>query len=371
VRSVKYKILHTEASDGWGGQEIRIFNEILGMRERGHIVMLAAPPHARIFGRCEEAGVKCFAVPMAKKSFIPSVFRITSLLRDERVDIIGTHSSRDSWIGSLAGRLANVPVVRYRHISSELKRDPLTRFAYGRMNDAIITTGDFIKTQIERDLGVAPAKVHAIPTGVNIDYYEGADGSKLRTELGLGADDRVVGCASVLRSWKGHEYLIKAMPAVLGKVPSARLVIAGEGPMRFRLEQWVGELDLPDRVILLGHREDIADVIAAFDVSVLASYASEGIPQFLLQSMASKKPVVGARTGGIPEVIEDGVNGFLVPVRDESAIAEAVIRVLSDPAGAAGMGEAGLEMVRRRHTSGAMLDRIESLYSELLAARKV
>lgn len=366
----KLKILHTEASDGWGGQEIRIFSEMLGMRERGHVVSLAAPAHAKIYGRSELAGVKCFDVPMSMKSFIGSLMRLVSIIRDDKIDIIATHSSRDSWIGSIAGRLAGIPVVRYRHISSVLNKSILTKFAYRSLYDAVVTTGDFIKEQIVRDLGTPPGKIHSIATGVNTPLYMNADSSKVRDELGLGPDDRVVGCAAVLRSWKGHEYLVKSMPAVLEKIPGAVLVLAGEGPVRPYIENWSEELGITDRVRLLGHRDDIADVIAAFDVSVLASFASEGIPQFVLQSMASSKPVVGTTTGGIPEVVKDGVNGIVVPPKDENAIADAVIRILDDPETARRMGEAGLAMIREKHTLDVMLDRIEALYSELTAARR-
>ena len=363
----KLTILHTEASDGWGGQEIRIFNEMLGMMGRGHRVMLAAPRHAKIYQRSKEAGVETFDVPMGRSSFASSVLQIAWLILKENVSIVNTHSSRDSWTGSIAGRSTCTRVVRSRHISSDLGRNMFTRFVYRNLNDAIITTGEFIKDQIVNDLGVDGAKVHPIPTGVDISRFGRADGSTLRVELGLSPGVPVLGIAAVMRGWKGHEFLLKAMPGVLNVFPDARLVVAGDGPGRWLVEHFMKELGIEDMVILLGHRDDVENVIAAFDVSILPSYASEGIPQFVLQSMASGKPVIGTTVGGIPEVVSDGVTGLLVPPKDPDAIADAAIKLLSDADMRKRMGDAGRTAVLERHTMDAMLDAVERLYDEVLA----
>lgn len=365
--SKKPIILHTEASNGWGGQEIRIINEILGMRSRGYEVVLATPPDAAIYNKARDAGIETFAVEMDKSRFISSVFRIARIIKERSVSIVNTHSSRDSWVGSIAGRLRGVKVLRTRHISSPFNESPLTRLVYGPLTDGVITTGDFIRRQIIRELRLNPDKVHSIPTGVDVESFISAKGDKVRAELGLSEKDLVIGTAAVHRSWKGHEYTIKAMPDVLSAVPEARLVLAGDGPQRHSLEGLVRDSGLADKVILPGHRDDIPEVIAAFDISVLASYASEGIPQFVLQSMAAGKPVIATEVGGIPEVVKDGVNGILVPPRDPSAIAHAVKALGSDPVLARRMGEAGRAMAAREHSMETMLDRIEALYKGVMS----
>lgn len=360
-------VLHTEASNGWGGQEIRILSEMLGMKARGHDVLLATPPDTTIYAKASAAGISVFPVRMDNRSFISGVSGLRRLIKEHSVNIVNTHSSKDSWIGSLAGRLAGVKVIRSRHISSKLNTNLFTKLVYGRLCDAVTTTGEFIKGQIITELGIDPARVRSIPTGIDVGRYDGISGRTVREEFGVGPDGLVIGTAAVLRSWKGHEYVMQAMPKVRERFPEAKLMIAGEGPMRPYLEEFIRDNGLDDMVVLMGHRDDIAEVIAAFDVCVLASYASEGIPQFVLQSMASGKPVIGTTVGGIPEVVTDGVTGLLVPPKDSDAIAGAAVRLFSDAAMRARMGNAGRAVVYERHTLDVMLDEVERLYGEVLS----
>jgi glycosyltransferase involved in cell wall biosynthesis len=358
-------ILHTEESDGWGGQEIRILSEMLGMKGRGYDVLLATPDDTSIFRRAREAGIETYAVPMAKGDFFKAVFMLAGIMRDRKVGIVNTHSSRDSWIGAVAGRMAAVKVLRTRHISSKLNKNPLTRLVYGPLCDSIMTTGEFIKEQIVRELKIDPRKIRSIPTGIDIDRFSSGDGARVRDELGIGKNDAVLGTAAAIRSWKGHEYLLEAMPLITKEFPDVKLILAGDGPIMYLIQKRISELGLKKSVFLLGHREDVPAVINAFDISVLASYASEGIPQFVLQSMAAGKPVIGTAVGGIPEVVKDGVNGIIVPPRDSEAIARAVKTLLSDPDKARRMGRAGYEMAARGHTLERMLDDIEELYEKV------
>ncbi len=364
---MKPVILHTEVSDGWGGQEIRIFNEIMGVKKRGYEVILATPSHTTISRRAKESGIETYDVPMDKADIVLGIYETAKIVKKRQVSIINTHSSRDSWIGSIAGRLTGAKVVRTRHISSDLKKDVLTKLVYGPLCDAIITTGEFIRGQLINELGLAGEKVTSIPTGIDIERFSSGDGKKVRTELGIGQGDIVLGTAAALRSWKGHEFLIKAIPILLKDYPQIKMVFAGEGRRKRRMINWIDELGISKNVFLLGHREDVADVINSFDISLLVSYASEGIPQFVLQSMAASKPVIGTTVGGIPEVVRDGVNGFLVPPMDPAAIADAVKNLLAEPGRVGRMGKAGYDMAVKEHSLNAMLDNLEALYHRLAA----
>ncbi len=361
-----FRILHTEASVGWGGQEIRILSEMLGMKERGHMAALAAPEHAKIYKRASEAGIKVFGIDFDCRSLFITGHKLRKLIQSERIEILNTHSSRDSWAGGLAGRIARIKVVRTRHISSRLRPNPFTRLVYGPLNDGVITTGSFIKEQLVRELKLSPDKIFPIPTGIDVERFAAADGERVRREFGIAADEPVVGIAAALRSWKGHLHIVRAMAEVVRHFPDARLLIAGEGDLRKGITELIAELGLQDSVILAGHREDIPDIIAAFDVSVMASYASEGIPQFALQSMAAGKPVVGTDTGGIPEVVKDGINGCIVPPRNPEALAGAILKLLSEPGKAREMGMAGRRMAIEGHTKEKMLDDTEALYRKVL-----
>lgn len=358
-------ILHTEASTGWGGQEIRILNEMLGMRRRGHRLWLATPADSAIFRRAAAAGIETFPMRMDAPYFIQGVIKVFSIMKKYGVSLVNTHSSRDSWIGSIAGRLAKTKVLRTRHISSQLNHGPLTRLVYGRLCDGIITTGEFIKGQIVRELGVDPGKITPVPTGVDVELFSKANGQRVRQELGIPPESPVIGIAAVLRSWKGHLDLLSSMRAVIDEYPEARLVLAGEGPRRSIIERTVKNLGLESHVRMAGFREDVHEVIQSFDVAVLSSYASEGIPQFVLQAMAAGKPVVGTRVGGVPEVIQDGKTGMLVPPQDPESMARALKLLLRDPQQRKCMGEQGYRRVTDFYTMDAMLDRLEELYGAM------
>lgn len=360
-------ILHTEASDGWGGQEIRIFNEMSGMRDRGYGILLAAPAHSTIYRKATEAGFETFAVPMNRASFIPGVLFLYRLIKARSVSLINTHSSRDHWVGSIAGRLSGIKVIKTRHISSRFNRSAFTRLAYKGLCDAIISTGEYIRERLRVELGVRSEKVHSVPTGISVERFGSGRRDHVRDEFDIASDVKIIGIAAVLRSWKGHIYILRALSLLLKDFPGVRLMFVGDGPYRPSIEEEIARLGLGGQVILAGHRDDMEDVISAFDIAVMASYESEGVPQFALQAMASGKPMVGAISGGIPEVIQDGVTGLLVPPKDPEAMAAAFKKLLSTEGLAEKMGDAGREVVISNFSFEGMLDKIEGIYAGLLS----
>ena len=173
---------------------------------------------------------------------------------------------------------------------------------------------------------------------------------------------------AVLRSKKGHRYFVEAAREVARALPAVRFLIVGEGPMRATVERWIAEAGLSGAVFLLGHREDIPEVMAALDVMVLPSRRAEGVPQVLTQALAMERAVVTTDVVGVTEMVEDGVTGVVVPPEDAPALAKAVIGLLEDPERARGMGRAGRRRVAAGFSLGGMLDRMEVIYSEVAAA---
>ncbi len=172
---------------------------------------------------------------------------------------------------------------------------------------------------------------------------------------------------SVLRSWKGHLTLLEAV-AMLRKKRPIHLAIAGEGPMRRDLPREIERLQLGDSVTLLGHRTDVPNLLASLDVLALPSYAHEGIPQIILQAQAMARPIVATRIGGIPEVVEDGKTGLLVERKDSQALAEAIGRLLDDPAFARGLGQNGRQQIEAKYSLDAMGERLLALYEATITA---
>jgi len=213
--------------------------------------------------------------------------------------------------------------------------------------------------------GIAPGRVLFVPNG--IAAREPTPGRDPRRELGIAADAPVVGSVGTLRPEKRFDVLLRAA-ARLVAWPGFRVVIVGAGPERGRLERLAAELGLADAVMLLGARTDVPDVIRAFDVAVNCS-DFEGTPLSVLEYMDAGLPVVAARVGGLPSLIDDGVHGLLVPRRDPAALADALDELLADGDRRRAMGAAGRRRRSAEFDLEVMVDRLEDLYERLYAYR--
>jgi glycosyltransferase involved in cell wall biosynthesis len=361
----KLRILHTEASLGWGGQEIRILTEAAGMRSRGHDVRLACPSNARIYAEAERFEVPAVALPIGRKG-PAGVIALRRLLARHRVDVLNSHSSTDSWLAALGLRLfwfgkeRPPALVRTRHISAPVPNQAATRWLYTRATAEIVTTGEAIRQHLIRDIGVAPARVTSIPTGVDPIYFDPGDKQGARRMLRLPQAVPLVGIIATLRSWKGHRYLVEAMTLLAHR--EAQLVIVGEGPQRAALETQIAELKLEDRVRLVGNQYDVAPWLRALDVFVLPSYANEGVPQALLQAMLIGVPCVTTDAGSIGEVAIHDTTALVAPKQNAVSLAAAIDRLLGNAALGARLAWSARDRTQTKFGLNAMLDQMEAVF---------
>lgn len=362
-------ILHTEASMGWGGQEIRVFSEVSWLRGRGHAVGLVVPPGSLLGERAEKAGIPVAWISMPRALVPFAVLQIAARLRREHAQVLVTHSSMDAWTAGIAARLVGVPVVRMRHLSVPVRSNPVSGAVYTVLCDRIVTTGEAIRTLLIHHLRVPPEKVVSIPTGVDLEAFDPSrpDPMRFREELGLNADTPLLGMVAVLRSWKGHRVFLQALRRIRETRPNVHAVLVGEGPFRSVIEDAIQAYGLGHHVWLLGHREDVGDVLRALDVVVSASTAAEGVPQALLQALAMCRPVVASDAGGVGEVIRLGETGWLVPSGDPEALARAIVEALTDRTRAARMGVLGRKVVEAEYSLNRMGERMEQLYGAVVA----
>ena len=358
------RILHTEASRGWGGQEIRILTEAAGMIARGHAVELACPADARIFSEAPRFNVPAHAVPIGRKNPM-GLFAMRAFLRANPYDIVNAHSSTDTWLAALASRGWKAPpLVRTRHISAPVPDNRATRWLYRRASTHVVTTGEALREQLIRHNGLMPVNVTSVPTGIDPGRFPATDAltrQSRRREVGLPPDASIVGIVATLRSWKGHRFLLEAL-ASMRDIP-AHVAIVGDGPQRVALEEQAKSLGVADRVTFAGNRDDVAPWLQSFDLFALPSYANEGVPQALLQAMFTGLGCVTTSAGAIPEIAIDGRTARVVARENPEAIATALRELIADPAQASALGGNARELVLAKHSLNAMLDRMEAVFA--------
>jgi glycosyltransferase involved in cell wall biosynthesis len=339
------------------------------MADRGHRTLLLTLREAQLRQRALATSLEVATFRGGKLWFLPEVMRLALLLRSWQVDVLNTHSSRDGWLLGMAGRLARVPLIlRTRHIEVDYPDRWLSQHAFRSLADVVLTTSERIRRQFVGEMGLAEERVVTVPTGIDVTRFrpEGPRADLGRAASGV-ASPRV-GMVSVLRSWKGHETFLEAVDRLRPSSWSADWVVVGEGPRRAQIEESIARRGLTGTVRLIGHREDVPEVLRVLDLLVIPSTGHEGIPQIGLQALACGIPVVGSDVGGIPEIIRPGETGRIIPVRDASALALAIRAVFAEPELTRTMVERGRRLVLDRYSREAMLDVLESLYRRFLPA---
>jgi len=360
------RIVHTESSLGWGGQEIRILAESQGLIRRGHQVSLVCPPEARIFTEARTWGVPAVGMPLAKKRLV-GLRGLIEWFRANRCDVVSSHSSTDSWLAALAlltlGR--PFPIVRTRHISAPVPRNPWTRWLYTRAAARVVTTGERLRRQLIDENRFPAERIESVPTGVDAGRFRPGERAAARQQLGLDSERSLVGIVATLRSWKGHRYLVEALKAL---PESVALAIVGDGPQREALAKRIGQLGLGRRVRMAGDQADVLPWLRALDVFVLPSYANEGVPQALVQAMLVGLPCVTTAAGGIPEIAEHERSALVVPPRDPAALAAAIARLLADEGLRRELGTAARKHCVENCSYERMLERMEAIYRDAARA---
>lgn len=355
------KILHTESSPGWGGQENRILNEALGLEKLGAKVYILCQPESILFKKASEAGVEVFTYPMRKSYDIKAIYYTMRLIKKLQIDVINTHSGKDTYIGGIAGKLSrrNPLIVRTRHLAL-----PITStFSYKYLSDVVVTVSEYVRNYLISK-GIHPQKVFAVSTGIDIEKFN-PDKVKvtLREELQLNKEIPLIGTVGVLRKKKGHHILLEAIPRVLKEFPQACFVLVGDGPQRKNIEDKIKELKLYKNVLMLGHRDDVPQILKSIDLFVLPTL-QEALGTSFLEAMAMGKPVIGSDVDGVREVIDDGINGYLIPPDKPDILSKKIIELLKNPQKASQMGQAGRKKIQSKYTLEHMCQEMFNLYSK-------
>ena len=364
----RIRVVQVLATGSNGGAQEHLYSLLTRMdHERYDVSVVALSPGSAV-RKLQRAGISVLVIDEPDDAIC--VGALAAHLADLRPDVVHAHMFRAETVATRAvlalveighRRPYLVSTVHSSRVRHEADRDIL-RDLTPHM-DRLIAVSKAIETKI-RDEGRDTVPVQLIYNGVDLERYDHQEACcTLPEEYGMEPGSQIVGVVARLEPEKGHPTLVEAWPKVLRAVPDSYLLIVGEGSRRDVLEAQARELRIAHRVVFTGRRDDVPAVTAALDVAVLPSYReAQGLT--ILEAMALSRPVVASDVGGIPEMIEDGKTGLLVPPHDADALAAAIVRLLTNHPLADTLGRAGHDMVHDRFCIELMVGATQSIYDE-------
>lgn len=348
------------------GGEVCLANLAAGLVRGGHEVTGIVRPGSRLARELPARGVPARELPLHDWYDPVTVRAVRAWLRDGDIDVIHAHTPRDWFIAAAASVGTGSVVVASRHVLRPVAHAALKRPFLRRLGALIAVSGAV--GDAARGL-LAPERSFVVPNGVAVPA-PAVEGDDPRAELGLAPGDAVVGCVARLRPEKGVAVVLEAAARLRERWPRLVVVVLGDDPSGTghpdELRRLAARLGLGTRVRFCGYRADAARLCGAFDVHVTASLA-EPCGLATLEAMARGRPVVGTASGGTPELIDDGIEGFLVPPADPARLAARLDCLLDSPGLRSEMGRRGLRRVQRDFSLGLMVDRTEAVYRLALA----
>jgi len=363
--------------DLWAGAEVQLvtlMRYLVRYETCTFIVVLFN--EGRLASELRTMGVPVQVISESRYGLMGLVVRLAQVFRQVRPQIVHTHKYKDNIVAMLAAQLTGgTQIVRMVHGLPEpfgglksfkmfcyvtldrlLSRVWARRFVAVSVSIATVLRGKF-----------AADRIICIHNGIDLERLQIIENktSKIKSFLRIEAHETVVGSVGRLSTVKAQDRLLCAAQQLVLAGYKVRVLLVGEGPMEQSLKELTKHLDLGRVVVFAGHQERIADYLSAMDVFVLPSL-SEGIPMALLEALALERPVVATRVGGIPEVIEHGVNGLLVDPADSSSLAGSIRELIDDRSKAAGLGKAGRIRIEREFSASLMADRMSDMYRSVL-----
>lgn len=359
----RFAVLHLNTERTWRGGERQTLWLARELDRRGHRSLIAARTGSPLAQRAGEQGVSVVPIRPWSELDLWTARALRRRMAAEGIQILHAHTGRAVGLGALAVCGTTLRLVATRRVDFPLSVDAYSRWKYRRL-DRVAAISSGVRVVLQNG-GIPDEKIRVIPSGIDPDGYPStADRARLRAARGLSLTDRLVVHAGALVPHKDQTTLLRAFARLVRAVPTARLLLLGEGPLREALEREAAADSLKDRVFFLGQRSDVLEYTALADLFVFSS-REEGLGTALLDAMFLGVPTAATAAGGIPDLYGGPTASELSPVADPAALADNMARALLDPADAAGRVDRGLRRARN-FTVSAMADGYEALYSEVL-----
>lgn len=367
-------IVHILSSFEMGGQERVALELATGQVAAGYrvtVLSLAPPPDGPMTAEFEAAGAGVARVARPRPGVDPAlVLRLSRWLREHGADLAHTHNRMPLIYGAPAAWLSRTAVVHTKHGNNPKggKRLLAGKLA-ARFLDAFVAVSEETAAFARRRKEVDARRLTVIPNGIELGRFHPDPSARrrVRAELGIEADAWVVGTVGRVAVEKNQQLLLRAAAPLLGR--ESRLVVVGDGPLLPSLSELATATGIAPFVHLLGGRSDVPDVLNALDVFVLSS-STEGLPLAVPEAMATGLPVVATRVGGIPDVVDEGRTGFLVPAGDEAALRDRLARLKADPELSRACGGQARSAAVGRFSAERMRREYLELYERILTSRR-
>lgn len=319
------RIAHIDTERTWRGGEQQAYSLIDHLRTMGHVNVGVVRAHSPFHKRLEAAGVPVCAVRPLGEWDVRSAFRVNRYLKNEKIDVCHAHTAHGAALAALATVATGIPVVATRRVDFHLASNPFSKWKYGRA--AVIAA---ISQNVRRVLvedGVPLRKIEVVPSGLDFSRFRSVRPLS-RAAMGVRSGSILIGQIAALADHKDQVTFVRAIRLLRDGNSDVQALLVGEGDQRSRLESLIADLDLSGAVLLAGFKANPLDYCASFDIFCLSSKL-EGLGTSVLEAMALKVPVVATRSGGIPEIIQEGVTGFLAEPRNPPALADALKKAFS------------------------------------------
>lgn len=365
----KFRVLHVNTERTWRGGEQQMMYLVSGLRRRGHEAEVACQPGSPLAERAQAEGAPTFEIKMRGEADPIAITRLRKTIRRGHYDFLHMHTSHAHTLGCLAAAVSRRSAIRVvaRRVDFSIRKHLTSILKYQWGVDRYIAISQRVRNVLVED-GVAPEKISIVHSGIDLARFENAEPKDLRAEFGLAPETFVVGNIAHFADHKGQQYLVAAVPLVLAERPDTKFFLVGEGELGEALKAQTRELGVTDNVIFTGFRTDIPQLLEFFDLFVMSSHM-EGLCTSLLDAMAMRKPIVATYAGGIPEIVTNEHNGLLVPPRNPSALAEAILALIDDRDKARTLAENGRTVVEQEFSANAMVEKTIKVYEELYRQR--
>jgi glycosyltransferase involved in cell wall biosynthesis len=344
------KTLHFDTRPDWRGGQNQILLLMRGLRARGHGAELAALEGSPLAQRAASENFPVHSFP-GLFTRARAAQRVKKLL-PEHFDVVHAHDPHALTAAWLAGAHRQTALVVARRVVYGLHALGLSRYRAARR---ILAVSRFVAESVTRS-GIPAAQVEVVYDGVELPAAVSPEQrQRARARWGMREDGILLGCVGYLVPGKGQEHLLRAMAAVRERFPNCRLLLAGDGPLRPQLERLAGELGLSSCVVFARFLADPGEVYRGLDCFVFPA-VDEALGTSLLAAMAHSLPAIAVASGGVPEIIEDGANGLLIPAPEAGGIARCLFGLLGDRVLAARLGAAARETISARFTADRMVE---------------